>query len=699
MAIRWRCSFETIGGEAAVVSISEQGWVGEITELTPASNPFETGEATGEDFLLPIREQSGYLRVIDEGNLAGLMPMNNMQHQVEFVLGGVVKWVGYMQAAEYSSEWDELAVVEYPLISAIGVLNGVYLDETKEMGIVSIAKLIEECLTATGVDYYGIYIPNEVGAGDWLQPLRLKVARYNFFSVADNDNEDEETTRYDAKTCYEVLEAICALWGWTLMERGKEFWFSSANVTDYTYLTAWQLHRMATGEEVANEATIKRGGSVALESIEVAGMGHRRDVVQGKKRVRVRAMINAVGDVVPEVDLDGREEKYNVRWDYEGLTLPDTGGDLYEQLKIYSRRKRIDGKWEDATYTRNYNTGEWNLYNPDADGYMPAANGAQVVEYDRYTFEESKSKRNYNYTQAVRLAIKANNKIGVQPTQAQAMEMPVLQLLSDAVANYETGAFVIEGTASGIEVGYFDADKIANVPSKVTNGKCVLPVMFRVGGMYWNGSGWQTSKAVFDVRVGAQEDANTTAGNGVVVSTKTLTMPYNGADGYVMPITGRMSGDVELVVYAPYQQTTTDVVYLNNFGVQYFKDDKVVVKDKDSNNYSQLIGGYEEEKEVELSMASNNNNAAGYGLLLHETIDPSAMSFAVDGVTRPELALLGNLMRHYGGITERLTLEAERTNIMPCDRITWGTKRYRLMYVTNNWADDVENLTFYQIKE
>jgi hypothetical protein len=203
---------------------------------------------------------------------------------------------------------------------------------------------------------------------------------------------------------------------------------------------------------------------------------------------------------------------------------------------------------------------------------------------------------------------------------------------------------------------------------------------------------------VFDVRVGAQDDANSYDGAGVVVSTKTLEQPYNGADGYVIPIDGRMTGDVELVVYAPYTKTKTDILYLDGFGVSYYKDDKVVVKDKDSNNYSQLIGGYEEEKEVELSMASNNNNAAGYGILLHETIDPSAMSFAVDGVTRPELALLGNLMRHYGGITERLTLEAERTNIMPCDRIMWGAKRYRLMYVTNNWADDVENLTFYQIK-
>ena len=695
MAVRWQMNFKTMADESAVVYVYDKEWSGAVTMLQPAAEPFVTAEDSGADFLTPVRAQSGYMRVVDDGSLVELMPKNNTAHMVELVVGSEVKWVGYMQAAEYSSDWDVEPVVEYPLTSAIGVLTGVYMDDEKPMGMVTLGALLEECLTATGVDWYGVYLPNEVGAGEWLQPLEMKVSRFNFFAAADSD--DEDAPRYDAQTCAEVLEAICALWGWTMQERGKAIWLSSANVTAYTFISIYDLHRFAQGETITPSEVVT-GAVVPIEEIVPASTGHKRDVVQGRKKVRVRAMINAVGDVVPEVDLDGREEKYNDEIDYEGLTLPDTGSDLYEQLKIYSRKKRIDGKWEDATYTRNYNTGEWSLYNPDADGYVPASNGAQVVEYDRYTFEESKSKRNYNYTQAVRLAIKANNKIGEQPTQAQAMEMPVLQLLSDAVANYESGAFVIEGTASGIEKGYFDADKIANVPSKVTNGKCVLPVMFRVGGMYWNGSGWQTSKAVFDVRVGAQEDANTTAGNGVVVSTKTLQMPYNGADGYVMPIDGRMTGDVELVVYAPYQQTTTDVVYLNNFGVQYYKDDKVVTKDKESNNYSETIGGYEEEKEVKLAMASNNNNAAGYGILVHDTIDASAMAFAVDGVTRPELALLGNLIRHYGGITERLTIEAERTNIMPCDRVAYDGKAWRVMSVENDWAEERERIVIYEIK-
>ena len=272
--------------------------------------------------------------------------------------------------------------------------------------------------------------------------------------------------------------------------------------------------------------------------------------------------------------------------------------------------------------------------------------------------------------------------------------MPIMRMTSNTVANYSSGAFVIEGGASGVKSGYFDTDNIDIVKSELTNGRCLLPVMFRVGGKYWNGTGWQREKAVFDVRVGAQDDENSTTGQGVVVSTKTLQMPYNGADGYVMAIDERLEGDVELVIYAPYRDEETDFVYLSNFGVTYYKDDDVVTKDKESNNYSQLIGGYEEEKEVKLAMASDNNNAAGYGIVQ----GASALSFAVDGVTRPELALLGNLIRHYGGITERLTIEAERRELRPCDRVAYNGKAWRVMSVENDWAEERERIVIYEIK-
>ena len=691
MAVRWQMNFKTMAEDSAVVYVYDKEWRGAVTMLQPAAEPFVTAEDNGADFLTPVRAQSGYMRVVDDGSLVGLMPTNNTAHMVELVVGSEVKWVGYMQAAEYSSDWAVEPVVEYPLTSAIGVLTGVYMDDEKPMGMVTLGALLEECLTATGVDWYGVYLPNEVGAGEWLQPLEMKVSRFNFFAAADSD--DEDAPRYDAQTCAEVLEAVCAFWGWTLMERGKAIWLSSANVTAYTFISLYDLHRFAQGETITPSEVVT-GAVVPIEEIVPASTGHKRDVVQGRKRVRVRAMINAVGDVVPEVTKDGREVKKREEVRY-GIVY---GNETFEYIKTYNRRKRVDGKWEEFMYSYNNATGNFEAYNPDMSGYDLYKYGVQLVEYARYTQSERLTMRNYNFAEAVRLVIKESNNAGVGfPTQAQAMEMPVLSMLSDAVANYEHGAFVIEGNANGIEREHFSASSGAIVGTKTNNGRCVLPVMFRVGDKYWNGSGWQTSKAVFDVRVGAQDDASSYDGAGVVVSTKTLEQPYNGADGYVIPIDGRMTGDVELVVYAPYTKTNTDILYLDGFGVSYYKDDNVVTKDKESNNYSQLIGGYEEEKEVKLAMASNNNNAAGYGILVHDRIDASAMAFAVDGVTRPELALLGNLIRHYGGITERLTIEAERRELRPCDRVAYNGKAWRVMSVENDWAEERERIMIYEL--
>lgn len=93
----------------------------------------------------------------------------------------------WLYASRYFSEdWDIAPLtVEFPLISPIGVLDSVYLDQTKEMGVVTLASLIVECIDATGVDYEKIYLPKEVTANeassDYMIPLTALISRYNFF--------------------------------------------------------------------------------------------------------------------------------------------------------------------------------------------------------------------------------------------------------------------------------------------------------------------------------------------------------------------------------------------------------------------------------------------------------------------------------------------------------------------------------------
>lgn len=204
--IRWQVKFKTLKENDARIDIYEEGWTGGIAELEPAENPFTTEEDSDDDYLKPVRTHTGYLRVIDNGDLEGLMPEDNSQHYIELYIKNNLEWCGYMQADTFSEDWDITPLVmEYPVISSLGILDGIYLDQNKGMGVVMLAELLLECIEATGVDFDRIYFPREV----WFSedesaqtPFSVSLSRQTFFTDNGSDErEAEDWERYDADTC------------------------------------------------------------------------------------------------------------------------------------------------------------------------------------------------------------------------------------------------------------------------------------------------------------------------------------------------------------------------------------------------------------------------------------------------------------------------------------------------------------------
>jgi hypothetical protein len=90
--IKWRTSFNDLNEETIVVDIYEDGWSSDPIILTAGQDPLETEWDDTQDIMTPLRTGSGNLRVINEGNLDGLMPTNTFQHLVKVSVCGVVKW-------------------------------------------------------------------------------------------------------------------------------------------------------------------------------------------------------------------------------------------------------------------------------------------------------------------------------------------------------------------------------------------------------------------------------------------------------------------------------------------------------------------------------------------------------------------------------------------------------------------------------
>ena len=114
MAKNYTISFKSLRtGTDYTVSIG--GGTGAAVPLTPGAQPFTTQEDDNEDNFTPVRTQSGYLRIVDNGLDANgnsfdwhdLIPETDTSRPVTLshVSGpsSVIDWEGFMQAQDFGS--------------------------------------------------------------------------------------------------------------------------------------------------------------------------------------------------------------------------------------------------------------------------------------------------------------------------------------------------------------------------------------------------------------------------------------------------------------------------------------------------------------------------------------------------------------------------------------------------------------------
>lgn len=688
--IRWRIRFKTLKDRDGRIDIYEEGWNGGVTELEPAANPITTEEDSDDDYLKPVRSQTGYLRVVDNGDLDGLMPEDNSHHYIELHIDNELSWWGYMQADTFSEDWDVTPlVIEYPLISPIGLLDGIYLNQEKGMGVVTLAELLLECIEATGVEFNEIYYPREVWYSENENPrtpFDVSLSRQTFFKDNGSDERDaEDWKRYDADTCFSFLEEVCKFWGWTLHERKKDLYFIGKS-EDYYVTTVENIRKIVYGGTFicSRRAMVL----VSFSSLSLDGDDNKKEILQGVNKVKITAKVDAVGTVVPSID----EGFMNVI--YSGIDSPGIIGKRYRKVIAYeSESPNVDMYVyilddDSGAYIRKEYTYE----------YMRAGIGAMYVKRDIYSESDLQNKKNYNYKNGIWINNRPNRGISspAPPPLLLARNMPILVMRSSGAAKYSSGAFVISAQIYGydmiIETGALEE----------TNGAGALELKFRVGDKWWDGSGWGNTETWFNIQLGS-EGGNTIPGK--IISTKTLDMPYNGADGYVMPINENLSGVVELTIHATtYGEIQTsppkyknNQMYFDNLKVDYYKNDDIGElgkSDKNENVYISLLERRASgEKELDLKIASNNNNQAAYNTLSGAGRDVGLLYFVQEGVSMlAEQRLLGILKQVYGRVIEKLNISVERSDLTPMMRLVRDGKVYRMLSEKIEWADESEEI-------
>lgn len=383
--------------------------------LKGGSQPFTTQESDDEDMFTPIRTQSGYIRIIDDGKDANgnafdwksLIPATDTSMPVTLARGGTVVWQGFMQAQDFGSVlYGNPQEREFPVQCVLSVLGGSDINYTQTV-IQNFAYLLKQIVDAIPSAYRPteFYIQGGANAQEW---LLKRIDWQNFVS----EDADGLTARF---TMYQCLEDMCRFWGWTARTKGTTMYMTCADdaaQTTWLKLTYQELGQLAA----YTSGTIPGDTSDTFETASLSGdifasTNNDEFVQRGSNESVVKADINGADDYIidPFDDLlekdmqeQGYGTGYNVgaahytkdiltvnRWRLEGICAEgyasfnhaDSDGQSGNVLRI---KKTYDGiNWFASFATKYEHTFHDCFLMVFGDVYRPYSD-----EYQRYNTTE-----------------------------------------------------------------------------------------------------------------------------------------------------------------------------------------------------------------------------------------------------------------------------------------------------------------------
>lgn len=222
--------------------------------LKCSGEPFMTQEDDDADMFVPVRTQSGYLRIVDDGTAVNangqvvsfdwrtMVPMTDTELAVTLEGNGVVVWQGFIQSRNFGATlYGEPQVRELPLQCVLTVTEGTDVSyEHREME--NFAYLLEEILSSIPcVEVTDVVVQGGSDAQSW---LLTNIDWQNFSNV---DSDGDLSPRFKL---YQCLEDLCKFWGWTARTFGRVLYLTCADdtvETTFLTLTRAQLRTMAGG--------------------------------------------------------------------------------------------------------------------------------------------------------------------------------------------------------------------------------------------------------------------------------------------------------------------------------------------------------------------------------------------------------------------------------------------------------------------
>jgi len=379
--LKYTIPFASLHGRKYRVEIEEDGYSGEVTELTGAPSAFTISIADDAFIYTPLRLSTGTISVVGEAELRQLFATGWQQYRVTLVEidaqdNTSVAWCGFVRPEEYTQDYSGgTQPLDIEVQSAVNVLEQIpykVAAQDGKPGFVSLRSLIGRALTLAAGRYSRVYVPHTFAIDhdhygeNALLREDCQISEQNFF--------DEESKPMN---WLQVLEEISRFAHVTLCDWRGDIWF-----VDYDYKDAYDAYSIGMSLVEANAVTPSYR---SVQAIGYHGSQHTLDLLGGYNKATIKVSNYSAASsgnsqvILPNDDMGSLSVFKTWETDAEYSKTEGEGADRI----WHNKRRRCATKW--------LNGSKWKIRQFKATGYT--VDNQQItrinpVQYDGQTLRE-----------------------------------------------------------------------------------------------------------------------------------------------------------------------------------------------------------------------------------------------------------------------------------------------------------------------
>ena len=262
----------------------------------------------------------------------------------------------------------------------------------------------------------------------------------------------------------------------------------------------------------------------------------------------------------------------------------------------------------------------------------------------------------------------------------------------------------------------FEWDRRANYAvNTILDVEYQMACYLHVGGKWWNGTSWQDGGTFFYINL-KNED--------IISNKNAIGANVDESEGWFIPVSSEMTGVVSFgmmsfchtdFIYNSEHTETYGSLYtytvrpyakiIEGLSVGVAQTSEAAESNRDKNIYRKIImqSGFSEDKEIDLTIGTDNNNrnnTSAFILNSNGTENISTMPYMKEGLTqneRPEEHLLNRMATYYNQVRRTFKAIAESGVDIFNKKYTYLGRQFFGIDKKHNWRDDEQEIKFIEV--